>query len=893
MNAPELLPPAEWARLRVLLDEALALPAPEREPWLQALPEPDAPLRERLRALLNSATDPLPETLPRVETADFAGQPAAPETVGPYRLLRELGRGGMASVWLAERTDLLQQRQVALKLPHGVWQRQGLAERLAREREILGRLEHPHIAHLYDAGVSDDGRPWLALEYVQGERLDTLAARRPLAERLGLVVQVARAVAHAHAQLVVHRDLKPANILVNAEGQVKLLDFGIAKLLEQGVAEATELTQLSGRAYTPQYASPEQLRGEALSTASDIFSLGVVLYELLCGQHPFAPPGATRAALEHAVLNNEARPPSERVADRQQSRALRGDLDTIVGKSLKKAPRERYLTAAALAEDIERHLAQRPVLARPDSAAYRLQRFVRRNRVASGAAALAVVAVLAGAGVAAWQARAARAEAARAEAVKGFIAGLFADASPWVGPQRQPTAAELLQRARERLAGSELAADPLIRLELLATLGTSLAGLQAHTEAEAVLAQAQGLAGQTVPPTHPLAQRLRLLELDLALAQGRIQPLKAAVERWLAEPPPSDPAVHAQLLLRAADAANNASDYKRMEQHAQAALAVASARLPAEHALQIGTRLSLANALENQGRHKESVPHAQAAFEAAERRHAAQPLHPQLSEVRYIYARVLHYAGERERSLPLFEQAVADTAAVFGQGALRVATMRRALVAPLVAANRLDDALATINAALPVLATAYEPGSEFMAYAHVARGSILTALRRWPQAQADYATAERALAARLAPDAAYLLHVRSLRAGTDARLGRAGAAAAELQRILDDQVERKLPGQWVSAANLAVAKRLQGRHAEALALLQRHEALAGNPDQRQRWLTESGLNLLALRRPAEAQTALEAALAKTAPPPGTAARGELDQALAQARRAARGGGASR
>jgi eukaryotic-like serine/threonine-protein kinase len=915
MNEVFALAPAQWARLRELLDEAAPLQPAAQAAWLARLSErpEDALFVPRLRALLSHqeglAAGSAVDTLPRVETADFAPAPggrggAVPERVGPYRLLRELGRGGMAIVWLAERTDVLQHRQVALKLPYGDWKgdwhSSTFAERLSREREILARLEHPHIARLYDAGIDAgidaEGQPWLALEYVQGERIDTVAAQRPLAERLRLFLQATRAVAHAHAQLVVHRDLKPANMLVGADGQVKLLDFGIAKLLDDGVAEATELTQRSGRAFTPRYASPEQLRGEPPGTASDIYSLGVVLHELLTGLHPLAPPDAGRAALEHAVLHTEPRAPSERVANRTLARALRGDLDTIVLKALKREAAERYATAAALADDIERHLQQRPVLARPDSLGYRLQRFVRRNRLASGAAALALLSVLGGSGLALWQAQAARAEAERADTVKRFVTGLFEDASPWVGPQRMPTAAELLQRARERLAGAELAQDPLIRLELLTTVGASLLGLQALKDAEPVLAQARSLAAETVAASHPLAVRGRLLELDLLLAQGRVQDLARAVAALQASPP-ADAAAQAHLLLRAADVANNAGDAQQMERHTRAALALVQQQVAADHPLHIGTRLALANALENQGRHRDSVPHAQAAFEAAERRHAAQPLHPQLSEVRYVYARVLHYAGERERSLPLFEQAVADTAAVFGDHSLRVATMKRALVAPLVAAGRLDDALATIDQALPVLAQQYAPDSEFMAYAHVARGSILSALRRWPQAHADYAAAERALSQRQKADAGYLLHVRSLRAGADARLGRAAASAAELRSILAEQLRRQLNGQWVSAASLAIALRLQGQPQAALAVLQEHGALAKSPDQRQRLLTEQGLSLLALQRPADALQPLQQAWQLAAQQPASQARQELQVALEEARRGAsrqeRPGGRSR
>ncbi len=419
--SPFKLPPGDWARLRALLDEALALPAGARDAWLAGLPVSDTPLAPLLQRLLtqSEAGAAVLDGGPRVETADFARPPpgAMPERVGPYRLLHELGSGGMATVWLAERTDLLQARQVALKLPHGAWRRSGLAERLQREREILATLEHPHIARLYDAGLADDGQPYLALERVQGEPIDAWCDSHVLdvPARVALFGQVARAVAYAHARLVVHRDLKPANILVTAEGEVKLLDFGIAKLLEADTAEATELTQQMGRALTLRYAAPEQVLGQPVGTATDIYALGVLLYELLSGQRPYRPARDSAAALEDAVLHEQPLPPS-RVAPPARRAALRGDLDTIVLKALKKDPAARYPTVDALAEDLQRHLEHRPVRARPDGTGYRLAKWVRRHRVAAAAGAAVLLALAGGGSAALWQAGVARAEQQRAEA---------------------------------------------------------------------------------------------------------------------------------------------------------------------------------------------------------------------------------------------------------------------------------------------------------------------------------------------------------------------------------------------------------------------------------------------------------------------------------------------
>ena len=403
-----------WVRLSHLLDEALDLPPAERAQWLATLGTADAALKPRLLSLLAHA--------PSVQAADFLGaiptvdltasdsSEAPPDQtgvmVGPYRVLRKLGEGGMGTVWQAERADGLIRRTVALKLPRGAWPRAAIAERLARERDILAALTHSHIARLYDAGVTAEGQPYLALEYVEGRPIDRYCTdqRLDVRARLRVFLQVLSAVAYAHAKLVVHRDLKPSNILVTADGQIRLLDFGIAKLLAEGQTQQTTLTEIDGCPLTPEYASPEQVTGEPLSTASDIYSLGIVLYELLTGTRPYTVRRDSRRALEDAILHTEVAPPSLAATDPSWRRALRGDLDTIVLKALKKKPDERYPTVNAFADDLQRCLDGRPVLARPDTRVYRVRKFIARNRLATAAGAGTLVAILAGAGVSAWQA---------------------------------------------------------------------------------------------------------------------------------------------------------------------------------------------------------------------------------------------------------------------------------------------------------------------------------------------------------------------------------------------------------------------------------------------------------------------------------------------------------
>lgn len=424
--------------LSALMDHALELDGDARTQWLRDLATgPHAALHPVIAELLASGAEMHTSfmqtpSLPAAASAAPQAALAAGARVGPYVLKRELGRGGMGAVWLAARDDGVLTREVALKLPT-VLASDALGQRFERERDILASLVHPHIARLYDAGVSAEGRPYLALEYVEGQPLTAHAdaARLDVRQRLSLFQQVAAAVQYAHARLVVHRDLKPANILVSADGQVHLLDFGIAKLLDDpgDRAAETELTLLAGRALTLDFASPEQVAGQPIGTASDVYALGVVLYLLLSGSKPHRPTRDTRAALEEAILTTEpprmsdaaAQAHGAALAARQSTsrgliHTLSGDLDTIVAKCLKKPPDERYGTVAELSADIQRYLDGQPVQARPDSFSYRASKFVLRNRGAVAAGGTIAAAILIGFAIALWQTQVARREAARADA---------------------------------------------------------------------------------------------------------------------------------------------------------------------------------------------------------------------------------------------------------------------------------------------------------------------------------------------------------------------------------------------------------------------------------------------------------------------------------------------
>ena len=435
--------PVRYRRLLDLLGQALDLPAAARTPWVEGLSGEPAEFQPDLLRLLAHQDDS--QMAAQVDAgagsvaaglAESADSPfVAGQMIGRYRLERPLGEGGMGVVWLARKDGDNTLPPVAIKVPTAIANHKAAAERLTREGAILAALNHPNIARLIEAGVTADGTPFLALEFIDGQRLADYcdAKQLTLDARLTLFVNVLDAVAYAHSTLVLHRDLKPGNVLVTTGGAVKLLDFGIAKLLDDtGSAGSTKLTQMVGRALTPDYASPEQIAGIPLTVASDVYSLGVMLFELVTGERPYKLKRGSAAELEEAILTADTGRPStvanaEFAARNRETvgrlrRKLAGDLDTIILKALKKKPAERYGSVLALKEDIERYLSGRPVLATPDSAAYRFRRFVVRNRLVVGATAAIFVALLAGLAAALWQtaeareqARVAATERARAE----------------------------------------------------------------------------------------------------------------------------------------------------------------------------------------------------------------------------------------------------------------------------------------------------------------------------------------------------------------------------------------------------------------------------------------------------------------------------------------------
>ncbi len=550
-----------WQRLSPLLDALLELPADQREEHLRTLRGEDPALAAELGQLLTlDAGDASFLDSPAMHLPAGA-MPGA--RLGPYRLERLLGEGGMGQVWLAERADGMYERKVALKLLRPGLANPQLRQRFDRERDILARFAHPHIARLLDAGIDHNGQPYLALEYVEGEPITSYCQSRQLdiAARLDLFRQVCEAVSHAHANLIVHRDLKPSNILVTPAGQVRLLDFGIAKLLDVE-PPPVEQTRTGVRAFTLHYAAPEQIRGEPVTTMTDVYSLGVVLYELLTGSKPYRLKRQTDAEWEEAILDGVPQKPSQAAlrAEPEASRpysparlahGLAGDLDNIVLKALAKCPTRRYVSAEALSHDLLSYLRGRPVLARGESFGYRTHKYLQRHRWAI-AAALAILVMLSVAlGVVGWQAQRALREAARAQAMQRFVTELFQDAGS--SPNAPIDLRSLLDMGILRGERS-LARQPEARAELYGAVAQLRLGLGDYREARDLLDRQARLL--PLLPDAPASLWLESATLSGNVAQqlgdprrcvARMQPEEARAQREEPRLPLQAAAFYAQL----------------------------------------------------------------------------------------------------------------------------------------------------------------------------------------------------------------------------------------------------------------------------------------------------------------------------------------------------------
>jgi serine/threonine-protein kinase len=498
-----------WRRLSPLLDRALEQEGDERAAWLERLRAEDPGLASEVEALLARHS--------ALQREGFLDQPPAPPpvatslaglVVGAYTLREPLGQGGMGSVWLADRSDGRYTGHAAVKLLNASLIGRDGEARFRREGSILARLRHPHIARLIDAGLSPLGQPYIVLEHVDGERIDRYCEARGLGirERLEIFLEVLEAVSHAHASLIVHRDLKPQNVLVDRDGRAWLLDFGIAKLIDPEIGDPAAETREGASALTPEYAAPEQVTGGDVTTATDVYSLGVLLCVLLTGRHPAGSAPRTPAEWVRAITDVEPPLMSDLAAAPAHGKlraALRGDLDNIVARALRKLPRERYPSVEALADDLRRYLRNEPVSARPDTLAYRSAKFVRRHRAGVAAAAVALAAAVVFTAGIAWQARearrqrdAAQIQMARATAARDFMGFLLGAAVP---RGSGPSAGDLLEQGVALIDKQYADSDPL-RAEMLVAMGQQYMASERYDEARPILERAAAIAAGSRDP---------------------------------------------------------------------------------------------------------------------------------------------------------------------------------------------------------------------------------------------------------------------------------------------------------------------------------------------------------------------------------------------------------
>ena len=844
--------PERWREIQRVFHAAADCPPAERAAALDALCGGDAALRGEVERLLveddDAAADDgllaggggaaalgaLAEELLGADPAAMAGR-----RLGPYTVRRLIGRGGMGAVYLAERADV--GLTVALKVVAGG----GLAapEQVGRfllERRVLARLEHPNIARLLDAGVAEDGTPWLAMEYVRGEPVDRYcdARRLPVTERLALMERVCAAVAYAHRHLVVHRDLKPANVLVGEDGAPKLLDFGIAKLLQGGEDDDENAggghTAPGARLLTPGYAAPEQLAGAPVTVAADVYALGVVLYELLTGRRPHAGTGRRAADVERAMLHTDPLRPSvavtrpgerrgadghvetvapERAAEAratapaQLGRDLAGDLDAIVMRALAREPARRYASVEALLDDLRQHRLGRPVRAQPDTGAYRARKFIRRNRPAVVGAASFVVLLAGFAGaMVVEQARTARerdrAEAALAlarreagtsAAVTTFLAGLFTAANPYEAGGDTVTVREVLERGAARV--DQLRDQPDVQARMLDVIGRVYQGLGQDDRALVLHRRALGSwRARYAPPNADMAATLH--EIGKALTNlGPVDSAAAAFESALAMRRQLSAATGeghedvAKSLVGLGSVLLNRGDYAGAERRYREALAVyRSARVADSTA--VGRVLNnLAVLTYGRGRYAE----AETVFREllATRRAQLGPRHPLVGETLGNLGLALHDGRKYADAESSLRQAVAIGRAAAPNGSPAVALALNALGRVLTAQGRLAEADTALGEALAMRRASSGPRNPTVGATLLPLGSLRARQGDGRAADSLYGEALALFRAGLPPTHVRIAEALSARAAlylAEGRLTEAAPAAREAYTIFRQQL---------------------------------------------------------------------------------------------------------
>ncbi|HXV76569.1 MAG TPA: serine/threonine-protein kinase [Candidatus Polarisedimenticolaceae bacterium] len=822
-----------WRRADALFDAALDLPPAERDAFLDRECGEDRPLRRLVGRLLGNDAPTVgfeltPDGVGRapllypiddgssVEEADEVLPSGV--VVDRYRIVRELGRGGMAVVYLAERADGQFEQQVALKLIKRGTDTDQVVRRFAQERQMLAAVNHPNIAKLLDGGATAEGRPYFVMEYIEGEPIDAFCDVRRLdvEQRLGLFLKVTDAVSHAHRNLVVHRDLKPSNILVTGDGEVKLLDFGIARYVSDGGEDDPALTRTGVRVMTPAYASPEQVRGDPVTTASDVYQLGLLLFRLLAGRSPYVIDGGSAESLQRAICQTApprpsatlaaaggstgAKPDSADAISRRRGttlaalkRRLAGDLDTVVLACLRKEPDRRYPSVAQLADDIDRHLTGRPVTARPDTFGYRAGKFVRRHKLAVAFVSLvlamlvtfSVVTTIQAGRIARERDRANR-EAAAAGQVADFLVDLFEIADPSEARGSSITAREILERGAAAI-DDELTDQPLVQARMKDAIGRVYRNLGLYDEAEPLLRQAlearrDNLGEDRLATAHSLHELGYLLEL-----RGDLDGAEAHYRRSLAlyrELAGEDSVLAAVGMNNLAVVLHRKGDLDGAEPLYRRALAIRQARNDDD----VSNILSnLATIHQDRGRLDDAIELFRRALEFAEQR--LGPDHPESVTTLNNLALALKESGDYDAAEPLYRRAVELDRRVLGERHPNFA----------VAVNNLADLLET-KGELAEAETLYRQAKEIW-LAALGERHWLTALGRGNHG-------------------GVLARLGAYRAAEDELL----AAIAGLEQALGPDHERTIK----AVRRLAELYEAQGRFAEAEPLRERLAAGGGD-----------------------------------------------------------------
>jgi serine/threonine protein kinase len=836
--------------LQQILDEAQTLPPHERLRFIREACATDSDLYASAMHELESRQQWFgSDDAGTPEHAEEAAFDLTGERIGPYRILRSLGRGGMGEVFLAERADEQFQQQVAIKLVRRGLLSRHVQGRLKLERQILATLDHPNIARLFDGGTTTDGTPYIVMEYVDGEPIDIYCDSRCLSveQRLRLFQVVCSAVHRAHQNLIVHRDLKPSNILVTREGTPKLLDFGIAKMLDdRQMMHTMAVTQADYRVLTPDHASPEQIRGDPITTASDTYVLGVVLYELLCGCKPFALKGNRLGDLEQAICEETPPAPSIVVQQREDAaeiarqhgaspaklrRELAGDLDNIVLMAMRKEAERRYSSVEQFAADVQRHLDGMPVLARADAWSYRAGKFLKRHALVAGLAA-AFVALLIGFSITTYvqsariaeerdlaQVERGRAQTAqrRAEAVSEFLIDSFRLADPSHARGKEITAREILDQGASRIA-NELGAQPDLQATLLDTIGSVYLSLDLPADAQPLIEQGLAVRRKLYGEQHlDVARSLYSLNRvyekkgDLDTAE-RLALDSLAIDTQLTG---ADSLETAGSLCRLGVLQQAKGDLSGAERNLNECLRIRIARLGPNHEL-------VTVPLDNLGR----LAHDRRDFVTAERlfRHAVEidvrnhrDNHPQYVRHLHNLAAVLHSEGNLDAAEPLYRETIDLYRQILGPEHSETLDAMGNFGRLLEDRGRFDEAQQMYETALAASRKAHpEP--------HVDVANLLSDLGRLALLRKQYADAEQRLRealqiyrATLPGGHSYTDAALTMLGRTLLEVNRPQEAEATLLRALDGWKEVGTASAWYSLARafLGRAWAMQGRFAEA------------------------------------------------------------------------------